>query len=99
MIQHLRTNIAAAFHKAHNERIVGLTAEVRRALGLAGRRQFGFVGLDNLAQDLGYALRQMRRTPGLTALALLTLAFGPGAISVDYLITRWRKQEWKGAKL
>jgi putative oxidoreductase len=33
------------------------------------------------------------------ALAILILAFGPGAYSVDYLIVRWRKLEWKGVKL
>src|SRR5271156_2711926 len=31
--------------------------------------------------------------------AVIVLAFGPGAFSVDYLIARWRKQEWKGARL
>jgi len=33
------------------------------------------------------------------ATALVVLIFGPGALSVDYLITRWRKLEWKGVKL
>jgi putative oxidoreductase len=31
--------------------------------------------------------------------AVIVLAFGPGAFSVDYLIARWRGKEWKGAKL
>jgi putative oxidoreductase len=31
--------------------------------------------------------------------AIIVLVFGPGAFSVDYLIARWRKQEWKSAKL
>jgi len=31
--------------------------------------------------------------------AVIVLAFGPGALSVDYLIARWRGQEWKSAKL
>jgi putative oxidoreductase len=31
-------------------------------------------------------------------LAFVMLAFGPGAISVDYLICQWRKHEWKGPK-
>jgi putative oxidoreductase len=31
--------------------------------------------------------------------AVIVLAFGPGALSVDYLIARWRKQEWKSARL
>jgi putative oxidoreductase len=31
--------------------------------------------------------------------AVLMLAFGPGAYSLDYLIALWRKREWKGPKL
>lgn len=31
--------------------------------------------------------------------AILVLAFGPGAFSLDYLITRWRGKEWKSAKM
>src|ERR1700752_4494009 len=37
------------------------------------------VGLDNIAQDLRYALRQLGRNPGVTALVILTLAIGIGA--------------------
>jgi len=33
------------------------------------------------------------------ATAVVVLIFGPGAFSVDYLIARWRGQEWKSAKL
>jgi len=37
------------------------------------------IGLDNFAQDLRYSLRQMRRTPGVATLTVLTLAIGIGA--------------------
>ena len=31
--------------------------------------------------------------------AIIVLAFGPGAFSLDYLISRWRNVAWKSAKL
>ena len=31
--------------------------------------------------------------------AIMVLAFGPGALSVDYLISRWRKRAWHSATL
>ncbi len=32
-------------------------------------------------------------------MALIVLAFGPGAYSVDYLLARWRGVEWKGVRI
>lgn len=40
------------------------------------RDVWGWTALDHVGQDLKYALRQARRSPGFCAIALVTLAFG-----------------------
>ena len=54
------------------------------------REQQGLPSLEHVAQDVKYAARTLRRTPGLTAIAVLTLAIGiAGPTAMFSMIKFW----------
>jgi len=52
------------------------------------RKQWGWLRLELFVQDIRYALRQLRRTPGFTVTVLLTLALGIGANSAIFTLIK-----------
>ena len=87
-------NLAAADRMERGEPPAKAAAGARREFGNQAlirettRQMWGWTGLELALRDLKFALRQLRRDPGFTAIAILSLGLGVGANTAIFSLVK-----------
>ena len=77
-------NLRAGLSPAEAHRLAMLKFGSVEAMKQDYRAERGLLLLENLLQDLRFALRSLQRTPGLTVFVIVTLALGIGMVAATF---------------
>ncbi len=80
--EHLRSDAAPTEASYAARRQFGNVTSLKESSRLA----WGWEWLDNIAQDLRYGLRMLRKAPGFSAIAIMTIALGVGATTAIFSV-------------
>jgi predicted permease len=92
--EELRAHVEMAAEEHRRRGMSGETARLAALREFGGitqirerfREQESLLWLENLRRDIGYTLRQMRKSPGFAAVVIVTLALGIGANSAVFTV-------------